>query len=75
MNYEKLKSYRRMAGYSQTLMAKQANMTQATYSRKENGESDFTSKEINKVVDILFNKLNPMFPDIDKQTIIKNFFT
>ena len=61
---KKLISLRRMAGFSQKDMASMIGITQATYSRKENGSAAFDEKEMANIYDLLFRSLKEFFPDL-----------
>lgn len=61
---KKLISLRRMAGFSQKDISSIIGVTQATYSRKENGTAAFDEKEMIAIHDVLHKSLNTYFPEL-----------
>lgn len=53
MDTDKLKSKRREKGYTQKKIAKEINMTEVSYNRKENGMREFSCSELNDVMRVL----------------------
>lgn len=61
--HHKLFIARREARLSQIKVAKMLNISNATYSLKENGKSEFTLSEAKKLAEIFGCTLNDLFQD------------
>lgn len=57
--FNRLKGLRAERGLTQVDMAKLLDMNPATYRKKENGERDFTLKEVAKAQEVL--KIDPQY--------------
>jgi len=71
---EKIRSIRMDKGYSQEYMADKLNISQAKYSRLENGSTEFTIKILGKL--ILLLRIHPdeiiLFSDEIKEIMKEN---
>ena len=56
----KVRGYRNQLGFTQEYMADLLNITQSTYSSKENGKTAFNQKEMR----VILNKFKKYIPEI-----------
>lgn len=62
---EKIRKYRILAGFSQSEVASKINICKQSYCNKENGITDFTKKETEKIYLLFKSKL----PELKLETL------
>lgn len=64
MKNNKLVGYRKMANLTQDDLAKALGIDRITFHRKESGKNEFTTSEINKAYNCIYDKLNTILPEL-----------